>query len=309
MSALPPLDCLRYFECAARRESFTRAAEELGVTTAAVGNRIRMLEDHLGHPLFERIHRRGVKLNRRGKAYLTDVRRILGELEAATETHRSNAVKPTVRLVSVESLAEKWLMPRLRDFKAAHPDIAIEIETNHRGVDPNGWDFDAWLAYAGPTAGPRPEARPGDDALLEDTLFEEALVPVCSPGQLKHRGPPRAPAELRDWPLLYDLGWETDWPYWFAKQGVRAPDLSRASGYRLYSMVAHAAVEGMGAAIGRPGVIAEELKDGRLVPLFGSETGTPARCCLVTTETAGHRAEVQALREWILKQAAEMRGG
>ena len=310
MPPLPPLDCLRFFETAARRESFARAAEELEVTAAAVGYRVKMLEDHLGHPLFDRLRRRGVRLNRRGRAYLSDVRRILADLESATELHRGREVARSVRMVSVESLAEKWLMPRLPGFEASHPDIAVEIETNHRGVDPDRRDFDVWLAYAGPTAARRPELRPGEDALVEDTLvedtlFEEALLPVCSPALIQARGRPRAPADLHRWPLLYDLGWEADWPCWFARQGVPAPDLSRASGFRLYSMVVHAAVEGLGATIGRPGVIARELDDGRLVPLFGREAGVPARCCLITTAAARRRSEVQAFREWLLREAAQ----
>ena len=300
MSRLPPLDCLRYFEAAARRESFTRAAEELKVTTAAVGHRIKMLEAHLGHPLFDRIKRRGVRLDRRGKAYLVDVRRILSDLEAATDAQRRGGDRRSVKMLSVESLAEKWLMPRLPGFEASHPDIVVEIETNHRGVDPESRDFDAWLAYAGPTAAPRPEALPGEEALVEDTLFQETLHPVCGPSLIKGCGHPEAPEDLHDWPLPYDLGWDADWPHWFARQGVRAPDLSRASGFRLYSMVVHAAVEGLGAAMGRPGVIARELEDGRLIPLFDGERGVPARCCLIATDSARRRSEVRAFRKCVL---------
>lgn len=305
MPPLPPLDCLRFFEIAARRESFARAAEELNVTSAAVAYRIKTLEDHLGHSLFDRLRRRGVRLNRRGKDYLSEIRRVLADLEAVTDAHCDREVARTIRMVSVESLAERWLMPRLPAFRACHPDIAFEIETNHRGVDPDRRDFDVWLAYAGPTAAPRPRTLSGAEALLEDTLFEETLAPVCSPALIAARGLPRAPAELHGWPLLYDLGWESDWPNWFARRGVKAPGLSRASGFRLYSMVIHAAVEGLGAAIGRPSVIARELEDGRLVPLFDSGEGIPERCCLITTDAARRRPEVQAFREWILLEAAQ----
>ena len=79
MSSLPPLECLRFFEVAARRESFVRAARELDVTSAAVAYRVKMLEDHIGHPLFDRVHR-GVVLNPRGKACLADVQRILSDI-------------------------------------------------------------------------------------------------------------------------------------------------------------------------------------------------------------------------------------
>ena len=86
MLSLPPLDCLRYFEAAARHRSFLRAARELGVTAPAVGNRIRMLESHLGAELFVRRHR-GVVLNRRGRAYAEEVRRILLDIAETTERH------------------------------------------------------------------------------------------------------------------------------------------------------------------------------------------------------------------------------
>ena len=86
MIPLPPLDCLRFFEAAARHRSFVRAAEELGVTPPAVAHRIRMLESHLGAELFGR-RRRGVYLNRRGRAYYEEVRRILLDIRETTERH------------------------------------------------------------------------------------------------------------------------------------------------------------------------------------------------------------------------------
>ena len=86
MIPLPPLDCLRFFEAAARHRSFVRAAEELGVTPPAVAHRIRMLENHLGAALFER-KRRGVYLNRRGRAYYEEVRRIVLDIHETTERH------------------------------------------------------------------------------------------------------------------------------------------------------------------------------------------------------------------------------
>ena len=203
MLQLPPLDSLRFFEAAARHESFVLAGKELGVTAAAVGHRIRTLEKHLGAELFER-RRRSVHLNRRGRAYLKEVQRILAEVHGVSERQRDTPRR--VRIVSVEAVAEKWLLPRLASFKAAHPGIAIELETNHRSIDPSLRDFDAWLAYSGETSAPRPLTR-REETLLEETLYEEALLPVCSPALLAARGRPRGPAQLRDWPLLYDLGW------------------------------------------------------------------------------------------------------
>ena len=152
MHLLPPLDCLRYFEVAARHQSFVRAADEIGVTPAAVAHRIRMLESHLHAELFVRRHR-SVRLNHRGQTYLKEVQRILAEIHGVSERQRRHPRR--VRIVSVEAVAEKWLVPRLATFKAAYPRVAIELETNHRGVDPEWRDFDVWLAYTGETAAPR----------------------------------------------------------------------------------------------------------------------------------------------------------
>ena len=299
MLLLPPLESLRFFEAAGRHQSFVRAAEEIGLTPAAVAHRVRMLENHLEVPLFER-HGRGVRLTRRGIAYLKAVQRILAEVHSASERQRREPRQ--VRIVSVEAVAEKWLLPRLYSFKAGHPGVAIELETNHRGVDPAGRDFDAWLAYASETAAPRPVTR-GEDTLIEETLYEEDLLPVCSPALLAARGRPGGPADLAGWPLLYDLGWDADWADWFIRQGQAPPDLSRASGFRLYSMLVEAAVHGMGVAIGRPMLIARELESRTLVPVLDGQAKAPERCCLITTAASRQRPEVQAFRAWILEEA------
>ena len=299
MLLLPPLESLRFFEAAARHQSFARAAEELAVTPGAVAHRVRMLEKHLEVPLFDR-RRRSVRVNRRGRAYLKEVQRILAEVHGVSERQRRWPRR--VRIVSVEAVAEKWLMPRLATFKAAHPGVAIELETNHRGVDPDRRDFDAWLAYSGETAAPRPVTR-REDTLLEETLYEEDLMPVCSPALLAARGRPLEPADLQAWPLLYDLGWDADWAYWFGRQGESTPDLWRASGFRLYSMLVEAAVHGIGAAIGRPMLIARELESRRLLPVFDRQEEAPERCCLITTAASRQRPEVRAFREWILEEA------
>ena len=296
---LPSLDSLRFFEAAARHQSFARAAAELGVTAAAVAYRVRALEGHLDAPLFER-RQRGVLLNSRGQAYLKEVQRILADVHGVSA--RLGRRPRRVRIISVESVAEMWLMPRLAALRAAHPDVVIELETNHRGVDPGNRDFDVWIAYTGETAAPRPLTR-RLDTVLEETLYEEQLLPVCSPDLLAARGRPRAPADLDDWPLLYDLGWDNDWAYWSTCQNQPAPDLSRASGFRLYSMVVEAAAQGLGAAIGRPALIAHELASGRLVPLLERQADAPERCCLITTAASRRKPGVQAFRRWILRQA------
>ena len=169
-------------------------------------------------------------------------------------------------------------------------------------MDPNRRDFDAWFAYTGNTAAPHPVTR-RDDTLFEDTLYEEQLLPVSSPALLAAHGQVRSPAGLHGWPLLYDLGWDADWSYWFACQGEPTPDLSRASGFRLYSSLIEASVTGLGAAIGRSMLIERELESGALVPLFDRQVAAPERCCLITTAPSLQRPEVRVFREWVLREA------
>lgn len=294
MSLLPPLECLRFFDAAARHQSFVRAAEELHVTAAAVAHRVKMLEKALGHTLFDR-NRRSVTLNSRGKACFGDVQRILTEIREVIDRYGSGPQMRRLSVVVVESIAERWLMPRIAEFNAARPDIAIELETDHLGVDPNRHDFDIWITYDG---GNR---APSEEVALRETLFEDTLLPVCSPTLLENRGRPRGLADLYSWPLLYHLGFSSDWAQWFASQGAPPPDLSNASGFRLCSMLLHATLKGMGASVGRPTTIIPELEEGTLVPLFDRSKEVRTRCCLMTTAAARRKPEVQAFREWILE--------
>ena len=292
MPDLPPLESVRAFEAAARRESFVRAAEELRVTPTTVSHRVLALERHLGARLFSR-HARGVRLNALGRAYLEDIQRIFAELGTMTELRRDRPEAQRLKLVAVEVVAEKWLMPRLADFRTVHPDIAIEFETDHREVDPGRRDFDVWIAFTDKVA----------ETLHAETLFEETLLPVCSPAFLEARGRPREPADLQGWPLLYDLHWTTYWSHWFAHHGAKEADLSQASGFRLYSMMVQAAVDGMGVALGHSLMIARELERGALVTLFDSRVTAPARYLLVTAPASMGKPQVRAFRDWVRGQA------
>ena len=300
MQPLPPLDCLPFFEAAARHENFVLAAEELGRTPAAVAHRVRLLERYLGDALFTRRRKGGVILNQRGRAYLGDVQRLLADLHTTTERHRGAVQRRTLRIVSVEGHAESWLMPRVTAFKEAHPDIAINLETHYGAVEPGAYTFDLWLTCVAINP---PQLHRIPDTLVQDIVFEDVLLPFCSPALLQTRGRPDAPADLLDWPLLYHLGWEADWPYWFACHGVSAPDLSRAMGFRAYRMIVQAAVKGLGVAVGSPAAIAEELARGLLVPLLDEEAAIGFRYCLLTANNARERTDVQDFRAWILEDA------
>ena len=283
-----PLEVFRFFDAAGRHQSFAKAARELGLTPGAVAHRIRMLEQHLGVELFER-QSHGLTLSPRGQALLVEVQQTLSALDRTTERFRAGSRTGALKLVAVEAFAEMWLMPRLAAFRRAHPEVAIEFETDHHEVDPARREFDVWIAFTGVV--PR--------TVQSEVLFEEALVPVCSPAFLASRGRPVHPVDLHGWPLLYDLAWDDYWAYWFAHVEAGAPDLSRASGYRLYSMMIHAALEGMGVALGHFMLIAPYLERGALVGLFDVPVAAPARYFLALAPGSEERPEAQAFRNWL----------
>ena len=300
MVTLPPLDCLRFFEVAARYQSFVRAADELNVTPAAVAYRVKVLEDSLGFTLFDRTHK-GVALNSRGTACWGDVQRVLADIQTLIEHHRVAPPTRRLNIIAVECVAVRWLMSKLPSFNLSHPDIIIALETDHLATTPKQHDFDIWIAFDGEANAPHLEAT------VRELLFEDTMFPVCSPTLLKARGHPRAASELQQWPLLYHLGWPNDWTYWFAAQGAPPPDLSHASGFRLCSMLTSAVVEGMGVAIGRPTAVESELRQGTLVPVFERSNEAHTRCIMMTTAQSRRKPEVQVFREWILQMAAAER--
>ena len=171
-----PLDAIRFFEVAARHQSFARAARDLGMTSGAVAHRVRTLEQYLGVELFER-QSHGLALSVRGQAFLGEVKDTVAVLDETAERFRADAKAGALKLVAVEAFAEMWLMPRLDAFRSAHPEIVIEFETSlgdHHEVDPAGRAFDVWIAFVASV--PR--------TVRSEVLFEETLVPVCSPGLL-----------------------------------------------------------------------------------------------------------------------------
>jgi LysR family glycine cleavage system transcriptional activator len=140
---LPHLAWLRAFEAAARHSSFSDAAGELHLTPAAVSQQIRLLEQHLGVQLFRRLPR-GVTLTDVGQAYALPIRRSFVEMQDATEALFTVNRNKRVRVRASISYATLVLAPRLGEFRAAHPDIDIELSTAvwSDRMDSDGIDFD-----------------------------------------------------------------------------------------------------------------------------------------------------------------------
>lgn len=185
---LPPLNALRAFEAAARRLSFTQAAEELNVTPGAISQQIRQLEDFAGTPLFKRTGR-SVLLTDAAQASLPLVREAFEKISEAGRVMQAPARKGRVMISSAPSFAAKWLAPRLESFHRANEGIEAWISADMSLTDFNTADADIAIRYG----------RGNYDGLKSEKLLDEMVLPVCSP---------RLPCRpVKNWTLLLASCW------------------------------------------------------------------------------------------------------
>jgi len=143
---LPPLNAIRAFEAAARHLSFTKAAEELFVTQAAVSHQIKALEAALGLQLFRRFNRR-LMLTDAGQAYLPPLRDALDQIAAATARLKSMEETGSLTVSVLPSFAAKWLLPRLSCFRERHPELDVLVSASHSLVDFGYDEVDLAIRY------------------------------------------------------------------------------------------------------------------------------------------------------------------
>lgn len=291
MRRLPPLGAVRAFEAAARHLHFTRAADELAVTQAAISHQVRQLEEWLGQPLFER-RGRVLALTPTGAAYLNDLTPALDRIAAASATARRPANGP-VRMSVLPSLASRWLMPHLPALQAAHPEIDLQLTTTAELWDGKDTRFDLGLRSG-------PGGWPGLNSAL---LATEILSPVCSPAQRQALPTPCTPADLLGHRLLHDTP-KGNWSRWFSAAGH--PDLAVPAGLNLSdsALALQAAADGQGIALGRLFLAAGDLRAGRLL-MPCPQLRIPNDYAYWLVWPARHDANpaITAVREWICATA------
>ncbi|HYM31767.1 MAG TPA: transcriptional regulator GcvA [Candidatus Cybelea sp.] len=292
MRQLPPLNGLRAFEASARLLSFARAADELGVTPAAISHQIKGLEARIGVPLFKRRNRE-VLLTDAGQALLPGVRDGFDRLAAAVGRVQQRDSAGALHVSVLPSLAARWLVPRLARFHERHPDIDLRLSATQAVVDFAREDFDAAIRHG---RGDWPGLR--CDLLLRDEFF-----PVCAPSLRDGPVPLRSPKDLRSHVLLHDSARE-DWRLWLAAAGVHGMDLSRGPSFNDGSLLVQAVVAGQGVAVGRRALVAGELAAGRLVKPFDVVLPVDRAYYFVCPEATAERPKIVAFRNWLREEAA-----
>lgn len=210
-NSLPQLEWLRVFEAAARLGGFTAAANEIGLTQAAVSQRIQALETRLGVPLFQR-ERRGVQLTADGEAYVPHVRDALDRLRRST-TDLFGTPRKRLSIAAPASVSSLWIAPRLKQLARDCPGLEISLSSIHRAVDYDAAETDYQVRF-GHGDWPGQEARP---------LYREILAPAAAPAL--------ADSVAGDWrslPTLAVKGGRDGWTEWATALGeapVRTPHL------------------------------------------------------------------------------------
>ena len=296
---IPSLQALACFEAAARHESYTRAAQELALTQGAVSRQITALEEFVGVALFRRT-RHGVALTERGAEYATQVAPRLQGLEQDTlEVMASQNSGGSIHLAAVPTFATRWLIPRLPQLRAQHPEITVHIETRTRPFMFADTVFDAAL-YAG-----TPEQMSHWAGTRCLRLMSEDMVPVCSPGLLGSRTN-LEPADLTQFPLLQQSTRPEGWRQWFAMAGVAAPLALSGPRYELFSMTAAAAAQGLGLALVPRLLVEAELARSELVVACEQVLQGQRDYYLVTPERADERPLMTSFLTWLVQASTHV---
>lgn len=305
MTTTLPLNALRAFAAAARHQHFAKAADELHVTAGAISRQIRLLEDELGQPLFERLPQ-GVRLTAQGSALAAE---IAPHLEGLTRAVARARLKSSVLTVSAPpTFGQEWLLPRLEDFQRQHPDIEVFLDASS-AIVPLGTEGGAQAAirYG------RGDWQDGETRLL----LREWIFPVCSPALIP--ASLAEPKALLDYPLLHAEwpgGWRSGrpssrfnaWQDWFASQHVPLGDSLRGPRYSLSGMALQQAAAGKGVALGGCVLAQRLLASGALVrPLPDQFNQLSAQAYFLVLPKGPVEAPVQRWIDWLLVQIRQFR--
>jgi len=285
---LPPLNALRAFEATARHLSVKNAADELCVTPGAVSQLVKTLELHLGVQLFRRVNR-GVFLTDAGQAYLPPVRNAFRQISDATQKVAVPAETGLLTVSATPFFASAWLVPRLKSFQDAHPDIDLQVLTSNALADFSRDGVDVAIRHG---MGQYP-------GLASQRVLTVEMVPVAAPALVVEYGKPKKPADLLRWPRVNDAD-RKGWRLWFEAQGIEDAGPARGPSFDDAGLLLQAVLAGQGAALLPAAMMVPEIAQGRLVQLSKATWLEDFAYYLVCPEGSRDRPKVAAFRDWLL---------
>jgi len=285
----PPLKSLRAFEAAGRHLSFTRAADELFVTQAAVSHQIKALEEFLGIQLFIRRNRK-LLLTDEGQDYWPKIRDIFESITVATDQVRSVVTGGSLTVSVIPTFATAWLIPRLMEFNQIYPDIDVRLKASDDLVDFLQEDIDIAIYYE----------RSDYPGMYSVTLLNEHLTPLCTPALLDGIKPLNTPEDLKHHTLLHDYD-TNDWQRWLKHSGVKGINVNSGPVFSHSSMVQQAATFGQGIAMGHLVLSQQDIAAGRLVQPFPFKLKSEYSYDLVCPIEYAERPKVKAFMDWVVR--------
>jgi LysR family glycine cleavage system transcriptional activator len=294
---LPPLSALRAFEAAARLQSFSKAADELNVTPAAISHQIAALEADLGVSLFNR-RNRAVELTSSARVLLPGLSEAFAGIQDSVRRLRSHNDTGMLTITASPSFAGKWLVQRLHRFQEQHPDIDVRISATDALVDLTRGDFDIAIRYG-------TGRYPG---LVIELLLKNEVFPACSPELLRNGPPLETPADLRNHVLLHDQQTDRDplapsWPMWLKAAGVNDAQASHGLSFSANVLALEAAIAGHGVTLAYSTTAAADIAAGRLVRLFSLSLPDTFAYYIAAAPAALERPKVKAFRDWLRREA------
>ncbi|MBZ9855324.1 transcriptional regulator GcvA [Mesorhizobium sp. CA13] len=299
---VPGTRALRTLEAAARHLNFTRAADELGLTPAAVSHQIKEIEDQLGIVLFTRSSR-SIRLTEAGTVLFEASADALDLLGKAVSRAQKMARGTTLLKVTLDAqFATKWLMRRVEDFRKKHEGIELRFDIAYGLRDFDLDDVDVGIRFG---AGRYP-------GLCAHRLFDNVIIPVCSPSLLASGPPLREPRDLFHHTLAH-IEWARqgvtwpNWRMWMAAAGVDDFDDSRTIVFGTSADAVQAAMEGSAVALADFAMVANDLSEGRLVRPFelGIKVAPEFAYFLVYPKELVNDPRIVAFRTWILEEMAK----
>lgn len=292
MRRLPPLAAVRAFEAAARHEHFTAAAEELGMTQAAVSYQIKLLEERLGLSLFRR-ERRRVVLTEAGRRIAPQISRAFELIDTAFADVRGDDAA-LLTISTTKTFANAWLAWHLGSFQMTHPDLAVRLSATDQIVDLESGEVDLAIRVG----------RGEWLGLVCEKLLTVDFTPMCSPAFLERHGGRLEPADLLHLPVISEH--DPWWAFWLREAGVEVPERPLRPGVRLDSQADEgpAAMAGLGIAMLTPFFWRKDLADGRLVQPFGQVSSRGYAYWLVYSERRRLVPKLRWFRDWVHEQVA-----
>ncbi|MEX3975304.1 transcriptional regulator GcvA [Paraburkholderia caribensis] len=288
---LPPFPALRAFEAAARRNSFTAAADELHVTHGAISRQVAALEAWVGVQVFHRNGKR-VRLTEDGRRYLSKVQDAFDSIAAATDQLRDTGVVHVLRVNALPTFAMKWLLPRLSQFQRMAPNVELRLATSNQPVETLD-SFDV-AVRRGPAHWPN---------CASGQFLDESEIPVCSPALLK-RLPIHTADDLARHVLLHSDTRPDAWHHWLQAAGVKAKCRKKQSFDHFY-LALQAAVDGLGVALGPLPLLDDELASGRLVTPMEAPRIDARGYWWVARREVANAPLVEQFCRWLEAQAKE----